>query len=177
MLQKETLTRKRKNDLLQISEVFDIFNREVRVKQIVEQTGFSRKKVWKLLKDMQKAGVGGVQQVRKGVYKPIYPRLNELRVKWGGEVKRFTVDEFIDLLKRGEIHLLKEQNIENPAILWLNHLDISSEISNSQKEQENLDWVKMRVYEALKESKNPSKFRAYVIFGCLYWEEVDVNEG
>ena len=171
MLQKETLSRKRKSDLLQVSEVFDLFNREVRVKEIFERTGFSRKKVWNLLKTIRDAPNYGIQNVRKGVYKPIYPRLNELMVKWGGEVKRFTVEEFITLLKRGEIHLLKEHDKENPATLWLYHVDLSSQISNPKEEQERLEWIKNRVYDALKESKNPSQFRAYAVFGCLYWEE------
>jgi len=164
----DMLSRKRKWGMLQISNAFDTFGSAMKVNELVKQTKFSRKKVWNLLKIMEKAG--GVQQVKKGLYKPIYPRLNELRVKWGGEVRRFTIDEFIDLLKKGEIHLLKEEK-ENPATLWLYHLDISSEISNLQEEQKMLDWIKTRVYEALKESKNPSKLRAYAIFGCLYWEE------
>jgi len=171
MLQKETFPKKKKNDLLQVSELF-LYNKEVRVKQIVEKTGFSRKKVWILLKTISKAG--GVKEVRKGVYEAVFPRLSEFRVNWGG-VEWFTMDKFIDLLKKGEVNLLKEQNKENPATLWINYLDLSSEISNFKEEQERLDWIKSRVYEVLKESKNPGKFRAYAIFGCLYWEEEECH--
>jgi hypothetical protein len=177
MLQNETSSRKRKSDLLQISDVFDLFDREVRVKDIVEQTGFSRKKVWKLLGVMQFKK--GVQKIRKGVYKPIYPCLNELRVQWGGEVKRFTINEFIGMLKRSEINRLKEQNTENPAILELTELFPidPAQPFNSRAEQERIDSIKNRAYDALKYCKNPHNFKVRILYGCLFWEEQEKGNG
>lgn len=173
MLQTETLTKKKKNDLLHIADCFDLFGQEVKMEQFVKQTDFSRKKVWNLLKKMEKAK--GVETTKKGFYRPLYPRLNELRVYWGGEVTKFTVEDFIDRLKKGKMQLQKEQLKENPATLWLNTLDLSSEISNLKEEQKQLEWIKNRLYAVQKKSKNPKRLRAYAVFGLLYWEEPNAH--
>jgi hypothetical protein len=177
MLQKETLSPKKKRDLLQISDVFDLFDREVRVKDIIEQTGFSRKKVWKLLGIIQFKK--GVEKIKNGVYKPISPRFNELRRQWGGEEKRFTINEFIGKLKKSEIRRLKEQNMENPAILELTELFPidPAQPFNSRAEQERIDSIKNRAYDAFKYCKNPRNFKVRILYGCLFWEKQEKGNG
>jgi len=170
MSQKETLKAKRKKDLLQVSECFSPFKAECRVKEIVKLTGFSRKKVWELMKHMQNAE--GVQQVKKGRYRALYPRLNELREKWGGEERKFTVNEFMHLIKYDDGLYLKEHTMQKPAILRM-FFPLTYDIDNWKEEQRTLSSMKNIIYNALKECEKPSNFRAKLIFGCIYWEELE----
>lgn len=169
---KETLGRKRKANLLRILDCFSPFKQEWRVKEITENTGLSRKVVWETLKDaLDKNPLAkkAIQQVKKGVYKAIYPQFNELLLGLGVKEKKFTIEELIELFR-------EKDNLEfkgKQAILWLGFLPA---FGDWRKEQDLLSYVRNSIYQASKKRNLNMVFKARQIFGYIVWEETEEEE-
>lgn len=172
MSQKETLSLRKKRDLLRILDCFSPFHLSCRVKELTEKTGFSRKKVWQLLKraeDINSLAKQAIMQDKKGVYKAVYPQFDELRRALGGEEKKYSVQELLELFKeRDELEFQSGKNL-----LWICFIP---PFEDWRKEQDMLNIIRNKIYQAsLKRSPN-MLFRARQIFGCLIFEETEEEE-
>ncbi|MEM3828207.1 MAG: hypothetical protein QXP36_03195 [Conexivisphaerales archaeon] len=169
MSQKETLSRRRKANLSLILDCFSPFKQELRMKEITERTGLSRKVAWETLKyalDKIPLAKTAIRPVKKGVYRAVYPQFNELLKELGKEPKTFTIEEIIELFK--EKDSLEFQGKQ--AILWLGFLP---PFEDWRKEQDLLSHVRNSIYQASKKRNPNMLFKARQIFGYIIWEETE----